>query len=48
MSAGSACGGGPAEDLWQREMTSRVVLAVVPPGWDRTGVLDRLAQAAGR
>jgi tetratricopeptide (TPR) repeat protein len=35
------------EDLWQRGMTSRVVLAAVPPGWGRTTVLDRLAEAAG-
>ena len=35
------------EDLWQRGMTSRVVLVAVPPGWGRTTVLDRLAAAAG-
>ena len=35
------------EDLWQRGMTSRVVLVAVPPGWGRTTVLDRLAEAAG-
>jgi hypothetical protein len=35
------------EDLWQRGMTSRVVLVAVPPGWGRTDVLDRLAEAAG-
>src|SRR5580693_2684595 len=34
------------EDLWQRGMTSRVVLVAVPPGWGRTTVLDRLAEAA--
>ena len=34
------------EDLWQRGMTSRVVLVAVPPGWGRTAVLDRLAAAA--
>src|SRR5262245_19688447 len=34
------------EDLWQRGMTSRVVLVAVPPGWVRTTVLDRLAEAA--
>jgi hypothetical protein len=28
-------------------MTSRVVLVAVPPGWGRTTVLDRLAEAAG-
>ena len=28
-------------------MTSRVVLAAVPPGWGRTTALDRLAAAAG-
>ena len=27
------------EDLWQRGMTSRVVLVAVPPGWGRTTVL---------
>ena len=35
------------EDLWQRGMTSRVVLVAVPPGWGRTTVLDRLAETAG-
>ena len=35
------------EGLWQRQMTSRVVLVAVPPGWGRTTVLDRLAEAAG-
>jgi tetratricopeptide (TPR) repeat protein len=35
------------EDLWQRGMTSRVVLVAVPPGWGRTAVLDRLAERAG-
>ena len=35
------------EDLWQRGLTSRVVLVAVPPGWGRTTVLDRLAAAAG-
>jgi hypothetical protein len=35
------------EDLWQRDVTSRVVLAVVPPGWGRTAVLDGLARVAG-
>jgi hypothetical protein len=35
------------EDLWQRGMTSRAVLVAVPPGWGRTTVLDRLAEAAG-
>ena len=35
------------EDLWQQGMTSRVVLVAVPPGWGRTTVLDRLAEAAG-
>jgi hypothetical protein len=34
------------EDLWQRGMTSRVVLVAVPPGWGRSAVLDRLAEAA--
>src|SRR6516165_3874162 len=34
------------EDLWQRGMTSRVVLVAVPPGWGRTAVLDRFAEAA--
>jgi tetratricopeptide (TPR) repeat protein len=35
------------EDLWQRSMTSRVVLVAVPPGWGRTTALDRLAETAG-
>jgi hypothetical protein len=35
------------EDLWQRGMTSRVVLVAAPPAWGRTTVLDRLAEAAG-
>ena len=35
------------EDLGQRGMTSRVVLVAVPPGWGRTTVLDRLAEAVG-
>jgi tetratricopeptide (TPR) repeat protein len=35
------------EDLWQRGMTSRVVLVAAPPRWGRTTVLDRLAEAAG-
>jgi hypothetical protein len=35
------------EDLWQRGMTSRVVLVAVPPGWGRTAVLDQLAETAG-
>ena len=35
------------EDLWQRGMTSRVVLVAVPPGWGRSTVLDWLAEAAG-
>jgi hypothetical protein len=35
------------EDLWQRGMTSRVVLAAVPPGWGRSTVLNRLAEAVG-
>ena len=35
------------EGLWQRGMTSRVVLVAVPPGWGRTTGLDRLAEAAG-
>ena len=34
------------EDLWQRDMTSRVVLVAVPPGWGRTTALDQLAAAA--
>ena len=34
------------EDLWQRGMTSRVVLVAVPPGWGRTTVLDHLTEAA--
>jgi hypothetical protein len=34
------------EDLWERGMTSRVVLVVVPPGWGRTTVLNRFAEAA--
>jgi tetratricopeptide (TPR) repeat protein len=34
------------EGLWQRGMTSRVVLVAVPPGWGRTTVLDQLAEAA--
>jgi hypothetical protein len=34
------------EDLWQRDMTSRVVLVAVPQGWGRTTVLDQLAAAA--
>jgi Tetratricopeptide repeat len=34
------------EDLWQRGMTSRVVLVAVPPGWGRTTVLDRFVEAA--
>ena len=33
------------EDLWQRDMNSRVVLVAVPPGWGRTAILDKLAQA---
>jgi hypothetical protein len=36
------------EDLWQRGMTSRVVLVAVPPGWGRSAVLDRLARAVSR
>jgi hypothetical protein len=35
------------EDLWQRGMTSRVVLVAVPPGWGRTTVLDQLAESVG-
>ena len=35
------------EDLWQRGMTSRVVLVAVPSGWGRTTVLNRLAEAVG-
>jgi hypothetical protein len=35
------------KDLWQHGTTSRVVLVAVPPGWGRTTVLDRLAEAAG-
>jgi len=35
------------EDLWVRGLSSRAVLAAVPPGWGRTTVLDRLAAAAG-
>ncbi len=35
------------EDLWQRGMTSRVLLVAVPPGWGRTTVLDRLVESAG-
>ena len=35
------------EDLWQAHTGSRVVLVAVPPGWGRTTVLDRLAEAAG-
>jgi hypothetical protein len=35
------------EDLWQRGMTSRVVLVAVPPGWAGLPVLDRLAATAG-
>ena len=31
------------EDLWQRGMTSRVVLVAVPPGWGRSTVLDQFA-----
>jgi Tetratricopeptide repeat len=34
------------EELWQRGMTSRVVLVPVPPGWGRTTVLDRFVEAA--
>ena len=34
------------EDLWQRGMTSRVVLVAVPPRWGRTTVLDQLAETA--
>jgi tetratricopeptide (TPR) repeat protein len=34
------------EDLWQAHTGSRVVLVAVPPGWGRTTVLDRLAEAA--
>jgi AAA ATPase domain len=34
------------QDLWQRGMTSRVVLVAVPPGWGRTTVLDHLTEAA--
>jgi tetratricopeptide (TPR) repeat protein len=32
--------------LWQRGMASQVVLVAVPPGWGRTTVLERLAEAA--
>jgi hypothetical protein len=35
------------EDLWQRRMTSRVVLVAVPPNWGRTTVLNRLEKTAG-
>ena len=35
------------EDLWQAHTGSRVVLVAVPPGWGRTTVLDRFAEAAG-
>jgi tetratricopeptide (TPR) repeat protein len=35
------------EDLCQAHTGSRVVLVAVPPGWGRTTVLDRLAEAAG-
>jgi tetratricopeptide (TPR) repeat protein len=31
------------EDLWQRGMTSRIVLIALPPGWGRSVVLNRLA-----
>jgi hypothetical protein len=34
------------EDLWRRGMTSRVVLAAVPPGWGRTTALDQLTETA--
>lgn len=36
------------EDLWQRGITSRVVLVAVRSGWGRSAALDRLAEAAGR
>lgn len=33
------------EDLWERDMSSRVVLVAVPPGWGRSAVLNHLAEA---
>src|ERR1700760_3022254 len=37
---------GCLEDLW-KGMTSRAVLAAVPPGWGRSAVLGQLAAMAG-